>query len=39
MISICGKAVSTVKEVKALIEVGFEYVTEIDDVRLWRKPK
>jgi hypothetical protein len=33
------KAVSTVEEAKALIEVGFEYVTEIDDKKLFRKRK
>jgi len=31
------KAVSTVEEAKALLSVGFEYVTEIDDKKLFRK--
>jgi len=35
---ICGIA-KTVEEAKALIEVGFEYVTEIDGVKLFRKRK
>ncbi len=33
------KAVSTVKEATELIEVGFEYVTEIDGKKLFRKRK
>jgi len=33
------KAVSTVEEATALIEVGFEYVTEIGDKKLFRKRK
>ncbi|MCW4044842.1 MAG: tyrosine-type recombinase/integrase [Candidatus Bathyarchaeota archaeon] len=33
------KAVSTVEEAMALIEVGFEYVTEIDGKKLFRKRK
>ena len=33
------KAVSTVKEAMALIEVGFEYVTDMDDKKLFRKRK
>jgi len=34
-----AKAVSTVAEATALIEVGFEYVTEIDGKKLFRKRK
>jgi len=33
------KAVSTVKEATALVEVGFEYVTTIDGKQLFRKRK
>jgi integrase len=33
------KAVSTVEEATALIKVGFEYVTEIDNKKLFRKRK
>ena len=33
------KAASIVKEAMALIEVGFEHVTEIDDKKLFRKRK
>jgi integrase len=33
------KAVSTVEEAKALIEVGFEYVTDMDGKKLFRKRK
>jgi len=29
----------TVDEAKKLIEAGFEYVTDMDDVKLFRKPK
>ncbi|MEM2587555.1 MAG: hypothetical protein QXV23_04575 [Candidatus Bathyarchaeia archaeon] len=33
------KAVRTVNEAKELIESGFEYVCEIDGIKLFRKPK
>lgn len=33
------KVAKTVKEATELIEAGFEYVTEIDGARLFRKPK
>ena len=33
------KAAKTVQEATALIEAGFEYVTEVDGVKLFRKPK
>jgi len=33
------KAVSTVKEATALLAVGFEYVTDIEGKRLFRKRK
>jgi hypothetical protein len=33
------KVASTVEEATALIEVGFEYVTELDDKKLFRKRK
>lgn len=33
------KTTRTVEEAEQAIEAGFEYVTEIDDVNLWRKPK
>ena len=33
------KTAKTVEEAKALIEQGFEYVTEIDGIKLFRKPK
>jgi len=33
------KAVSTVDEAMKLVEVGFEYVTEIDGMKLFRKRK
>ena len=33
------KTAKTVEEAKTLIEAGFEYVTEIDGVKLFRKPK
>jgi hypothetical protein len=33
------KVAVTVKEANELIEAGFEYVTEIDGNRLFRKPK
>ena len=33
------KVASTVEEAKQLIEAGFEYVTEIDGKKLFRKPK
>ena len=33
------KTANTVEEAKRLIEQGFEYVTEIDGVKLFRKPK
>ncbi len=33
------KVASTVKEAKQLVEAGFEYVTEIDGKKLFRKPK
>jgi len=33
------KAVSTVEEATALLAVGFEYVTEIEGKRLFRKRK
>ena len=33
------KAVSTVEEAKSLIEVGFEYVTDIEGKKLFRKRK
>ena len=33
------KVAKTVKEATRLIESGFEYVMEIDDVKLFRKPK
>jgi hypothetical protein len=33
------KAATTVDEAKALIEQGFEYVTEIDGIKLFRKRK
>jgi hypothetical protein len=33
------KAVSTVEEAMALIEVGFEYVTDIDGKKLFKKRK
>jgi len=33
------KVATTIKEVAALIEVGFEYVTDMDGKKLFRKPK
>ena len=33
------KAAETVEEAKALIEEGFSYVCEVEDVKLFRKPK
>jgi hypothetical protein len=33
------KAAKTVDEAKQLIEAGFEYVCDIDDVKLFRKRK
>ena len=33
------KAISTVEEARALIEVGFEYVTDVDSKKLFRKRK
>ncbi|MGD8544566.1 MAG: site-specific integrase [Candidatus Bathyarchaeota archaeon] len=33
------KAAKTIKEDKELIEAGFEYVTERDDVKIYRKRK
>ncbi len=33
------KAARTLKEDKELIEAGFEYVTERDDVKIYRKRK
>ena len=33
------KVAATVKEASELIEAGFEYVTEIEGNRLFRKPK
>jgi GMP synthase PP-ATPase subunit len=33
------KVASTVEEAKQLVEAGFEYVTEIDGKKLFRKPK
>jgi len=33
------KVASTVEEAKALIEAGFEYVCDMDGVKLFRKPK
>jgi hypothetical protein len=35
---VCSVA-KTVEEAKALIESGFEYVTEVDGVKLFRKRK
>jgi len=35
----CCKVAKTVEEASALVEVGFEYVTEIDGHRLFRKRK
>jgi hypothetical protein len=34
-----SKVARTVKEACQLVEAGFEYVTEIDDVKIFRKPK
>jgi hypothetical protein len=33
------KAVNTVEEAKGLIEVGFQYVTDVGNVKLFRKLK
>ena len=33
------KTATTAEEIKALIEKGFEYVTEIDGVKLFKKRK
>jgi hypothetical protein len=33
------KAPSNVEEAKALVEGGFDYVTDIDNVKLFRKRK
>jgi hypothetical protein len=33
------KVAKTVEEATALIENGFEYVTEIDGIKLFREPK
>lgn len=33
------KVAKTVQEATALIENGFEYVTEMEGVKLFRKPK
>jgi hypothetical protein len=33
------KGANTIKDAKALIEAGFEYVTEIDGTKLFRKRK
>jgi hypothetical protein len=33
------KAAKTVEEARQLVEEGFDYVTEIDDVKLFRKRK
>ncbi|MDH5450134.1 MAG: hypothetical protein OEX77_04395 [Candidatus Bathyarchaeota archaeon] len=33
------KAATTVEEAQKLIEAGFQYVTEIDHVKLFRKRK
>jgi site-specific recombinase XerC len=33
------KAAKTLEEASALVERGFEYVTEMDGVKLFRKPK
>jgi len=33
------KAASTVKEATELIELGYEYVCDIEKVKLFRKPK
>ena len=33
------RAANTVKEAKELIEAGFEYVTDMEDVKLFRKRK
>jgi integrase len=35
----CSATAKTVEEAKKLIEQGFEYVTEIDDIKLFRKRK
>jgi len=33
------KVAESVEEAKVLIESGFEYITEVDDVKLFRKRK
>jgi len=33
------RAAKTIDEAKELLEVGFEYVTDMDDIRLFRKRK
>ncbi|MEM3733292.1 MAG: hypothetical protein QXK81_07310 [Candidatus Bathyarchaeia archaeon] len=33
------KTASTIEEAKSLIEQGFEYITEMDGIKLFRKPK
>jgi len=34
-----SKVAKTVQEACQLVETGFEYVTEIDDLKIFRKPK
>ena len=33
------KVAKTLEEASALIEAGFEYVTEMENIKLFRKPK
>jgi len=35
----CSATASTIEDAKKLVESGFEYVTEIDGVKLFRKRK
>ncbi len=34
-----SKAATTIRQASELIEVGYEYICEIDDVKLFRKRK